>query len=188
MSLRDSLDIYLEWGNVNNMMIRHRQCVLPLNNNEQREAGQREIVFVIQFNYLGIILDDTMSLGPNFRMVKRNVKKNKILVLSKLRKYVTERTALCVYEQAVLPYFDYSGFILTSCTMGHKNDPQSLQNNALHIVKNCYIRACIRTDRLHCECNILGLEQRRRIQLLKLMYIHSKDESNIKVCTSDKKL
>ena len=38
----------------------------------------------------------------------------------------------------------------------------------------------IRIDRLHNECKILGLEQRRRKQLLRLMYLHSRMEKNIK--------
>ena len=38
----------------------------------------------------------------------------------------------------------------------------------------------IRIDRLHSECEILRLEQRRRKQLLRLMYLHSKVEANMK--------
>ena len=39
----------------------------------------------------------------------------------------------------------------------------------------------IEIDRLHSECKIIGLEQRRRKQLLRLMYIHSRNCDNIKV-------
>ena len=38
----------------------------------------------------------------------------------------------------------------------------------------------ISIERLHFECRILGLEQRRHKQLLPLMYLHSKVETNMK--------
>ena len=38
----------------------------------------------------------------------------------------------------------------------------------------------VRIDMLHNECKVLGLQQRRRKQLLRLMYLHSKNDDNIK--------
>ena len=55
-----------------------------------------------------------------------------------------------------------------------------LQNNALRMSMRYHLLDRIRIYRLHSECNILGLEQRRRKQLLRLMYLHSKLEVNIK--------
>ena len=39
----------------------------------------------------------------------------------------------------------------------------------------------VQIDRLHFECKIKGLEQRRHKQLLRLMYIHSRNIDNIKI-------
>ena len=38
----------------------------------------------------------------------------------------------------------------------------------------------VRIDVLHNDCKMLGLEQRRRKQLLRLMYLHSNNEGNVK--------
>ena len=42
---------------------------------------------------------------------------NKIFVLSKIRKYGDDSTAILIYKQAVLPLVEYAGFILGSCTI-----------------------------------------------------------------------
>ena len=42
-------------------------------------------------------------------------------------------SAILMYKQAVLPSFDYGGFLLVSCDKSQKKDLQVLQNNALRI-------------------------------------------------------
>ena len=43
-----------------------------------------------------------------------------------------------------------------------------------------YLLDRVRIERLHSECKILGLEQRRQKQLLCLMYLYGKVEANVK--------
>ena len=86
-------------------------------------------------------------------------------MICKIRKYVDNRTALLIYKQAVLPIVEYA-FVLISCTIEQRYDLQILQNNALRMCNRYRLLGRIRTDRLHTECKILGLEQRRRKQLL----------------------
>ena len=125
--------------------------------------------------------------------------------MSKLRKFVDSRTALLIYKQAILPIVEYAGFVLISCSQGQRYYwLWVLQNNALRICKKyfdfdhgsrtvqredtTYTRICKMYNRLdmihlcnlHEECSILGLELRRRKQLLRLMYLHSKNDANIK--------
>ena len=79
-----------------------------------------------------------------------------------------------------MPLVEYAGFILASCTQAQRYDLQVLQNNALRLCKGYRLLERIRIDRIHLECKILGLEQRRRKQLLRLMYLHSRVEENMK--------
>ena len=104
-------------------------------------------------------------------MVKRRVE-NKIFTLSKIRRYIDNKTALLIYKQAILPPVEYAGFVLASCNVG--------QNRALRLCKRYYLLDMVRIELLHNECKILGLEQRRRKQLLRLMYLHSKNVDNVK--------
>ena len=137
------------------------------------------IQYVNTFNYLGVILDDQISFTPYYNMVKRKLE-NKIFVMSKIRKYVDNRSALLIYKQAVLPIVEYAGFVLISCIVGQRRDLQTLQNNALRLCKRYYLLDRVPIDLLHEECTIIVLEQRRRKQLLRLMYLHSKHEGNVK--------
>ena len=90
----------------------------------------KAIQFVNNFNYLGVIIDNHLIFTPYYNLVKRRME-NKIFVMTKIRKYVDNRTALLIYKQAVLPLFEYAGFVLISCTIGQRYDLQVLQNNAL---------------------------------------------------------
>ena len=76
--------------------------------------------------------------------------------------------------------FKYAGFVLVSCTVGQRRELQKLQNNALRLCQRYYLRDRVRIELLHNECNILGLEQRRRKQTLQLMYLHSRNVDNVK--------
>ena len=94
---------------------------------------------------------------------------------------VNTRTAILVYKQAILPLLEYAGFVLGSCSIGQRRELQKLQNNALRLCKKYYLLDMIRIDVLHNECRIIGLEQRRRKQLLRLMYLHSRNDNDLKV-------
>ena len=73
------------------------------------------------------------------------------------------------------------GFLLSSCNRGQKKDLQTLQNNALRICLRYKLADRISERMLHFEGKIQSLEQRRNLQLLKIMYHQSKSIQNIKV-------
>ena len=142
-------------------------------------SKRKNIQFVNTFNYLGVILDDQLSFTPNYNMVKRKME-HTIFVLTKIRKYIDKKTAVLIYKQAVLPLVEYAGFVLVSCSIGQKYELQVLQNNALRLCLGYRLLDRVQIDHLHNDCKKIGLEQRWRKQLLRLMYLHSKSDSNIK--------
>ena len=186
-SLQHGLNNYTDWGCANNMHLNAKKTKAMLifptvqyNLYRPLTTIDGEIQYVHTFNYLGAIIDDQMCFTSHYHSVKRKVE-NKIFVLSKLRKYVDNRSALLIYKQAILPLLEYSGFMLISCTIRQRHDLQILQNTALRLCKRYYLRDRIHVENLHADCNILGLEQPRRKQLLRMMYIHSKKERNVKL-------
>ena len=56
-----------------------------------------------------------------------------------------------------------------------------LQNNALRICLRYKLADRVSEQKLHVEAKLQSLEQRRKYQLLKLMYYHSKNAKNIKI-------
>ena len=180
--LQNGLSEYVTWGLNNNMHLNvsktkamlisptvHYNLYRPLS------TGGMNIQYVNTFNYLGVLLEDQLTFTPYYNLVKRRVE-NKIFTLSKIRKYIDNRTAVLIHKQAILPLLEYAGFILVSCNVGQRSELQTLQNNALRLCQRYYLVDRVRIDLLHYECRILGLEQRRRKQLLRLMYLHSRND------------
>ena len=186
-NLQTGLNDYVQWGIENNMHLNVSKTKAMLlfptvdyNLHRPLYASGIEVHYVRTFNYLGVVIDDQLCFTTYYHLVKRRVE-NKIFVLSKIRKHVDNRTALLIYKQAVLPLLEYAGFVLASCTVRQRSDLQILQNNALRLSKRYYLRDHVQIVNLHTECHVLGLEQRRRKQLLRLMYLYSKKESNIQI-------
>ena len=91
--------------------------------------------YVVQYNYLGLLLDNEMNLQSLFKNIKKRVS-NKLFSLRKLRKYLTHDAAILVYKQTILPIFDYAGFfLLITLNKGDKHELQIMQNDAINIVR-----------------------------------------------------
>ena len=181
--LQEALDIYIAWGNENclllnadktkSMVLGNRGKLKAITDPAPSNVGNSKIMFVEKFVYLGIMLDSELTLEPLYKNVCRQVDQ-KLFVHRKVRRYITTQAAKAMYKQMILPLLDYSGFLLMSCTKGQKEELQKRQNNAIR-TSLLYKRAeHVTLDRLHCEMGLLSLEQRRTVQLLKLMYNRSK--------------
>ena len=99
-----------------------------------------------------------MTLLALYKNVVKNVS-NKIVMLRKIRKYIDNHTAICIYKQTILPILDYSGFLLISMTKAQKNEFQTMQNDVLRFAKNVRLVDRISRKDLHKEANLLSLEQ-----------------------------
>ena len=77
---------------------------------------------------------------------------------------------ISIYKQAILPIFDYLGFLLLSQTNGQKNELQIIQNDALRFANQVTRNDRISKVELHKKVKLLSLEQRREKQLYTLMY------------------
>ena len=74
---------------------------------------------------------DILTLDSEYKAVYRKAER-KVYMLGRLRYYVDSKTALLIYKQAVLPYFDYV-FLISLLYCWSQKDLQVLQNNALRI-------------------------------------------------------
>ena len=144
------------------------------------KLGNNTLQFVDKYKYLGTTLDKEMNLTALLSDVKKSVL-SKLFVLRKLRPYVTEKCAIAIYKQTILPVFDYVGFMLISCNKSDRNDLQIIQNDALRTCYNVRRRDRLTVSSMHNRSHLLSLEQRRIIQLLCLMYIHRRDPANLKI-------
>ena len=150
-----------------------------LNNPTQFKYLDNNIKFVKQSAYLGIVIDNTMSLVPLVKNVKKQVT-NKMFMLRKMRKFLTFDASISIYKQMILPFIYYAGFLLIGCRIGDKGDLQKLQNDILRICDKSKVADRVSLEKLHSKCKILSIEQRMRKQLLRLMFLLSKEMEFIK--------
>ena len=72
------------------------------------------------YTYLGITLDSELTLSNLYSETKK-LASNRLFNLRKLRRYITEKSALAIYKQTILPVFDYVGFVLISCNKSDRH-------------------------------------------------------------------
>ena len=143
-------------------------------------AGNSKIAFVDNLCYLGCIIDNELTMIPQFKAVYRRVEQ-KVFMFCKLRHLIDKKSATLDYKQAILPFKDYASFILLSCNVCRRKEIQTLQNNALCLCLRYKLADRVSIRRLHCEANLQSVEQHGEYQLRKLLYGYSKVETNIKV-------
>ena len=83
----------------------------------------------------------------------------------------------------ILPFIEYAGFMLVACNVEDRGELQKCQNDALRPCLDIKLSDHVKIEEIHSKCNIVSLEQRRRIQLLLLMYKKRKDIGLHKVFT-----
>ena len=110
----------------------------------------KQVKFVKQYNYLGIILDNELTLTALYKSIEKNV------LLTRF---------IC--------------FILISCNKDKKKDFQVIQNDVLRFCENKRLKDRVSIEMLHKKAKFISLEQRRVKQVLGLMFKISKDVSNI---------
>ena len=177
--IQEDLDCFEHWRELNNLhlnvtktktlLIGSRAKLTSLHDITPLRAYDNDVTFVKKYNYLGVILDSEMSLRPFYNYVKKIVH-SKLYTFRKIRTYLTEHASIMLYKHMILPFMKYAGFMLLSCNIGDRQELQKCQNEALRICTLDKLTDRVKIDDLHVKCNIISLEQRRRIQLLLLMY------------------
>ena len=140
--------------------------------------GNSSLNFTSKYKYLGVALNNEMTLTSFLANIKRIVLQ-KLFSLRKLRYYITEKCALAIYKQTILPMFEYSVFLLISCTKSERHDLQVIVNDALRTCFNVKRHDKLSVLNMHTKANLLSLEQRRTQQLLHLMFMHKNNPVNL---------
>ena len=142
------------------------------------DLSDESLHYVKDFNYLGIKLDCNLDYEKHatecYRMVAY-----KLYLLTRIRKYINNEQALCIYRSKILPYFDYGDIFYNNTFQRILYKLQILQNRAL--------RLCLHKDSrynvnlLHSESKIPLLQQRRHTHLLNFVYPRSRNDKYIKI-------
>ena len=120
----------------------------------------KNINFVKQYTYLGVIIDNELSLVPMYKNMEKCLV-DKVYMLRKIRKYLTYKASLQIYKQTILPMIDYPGHSLIACNKNRKSDLQIIQNDVLRFCENKRLQDKVSIELLHQNAKLVSLEQRR---------------------------
>ena len=131
------------------------------------KLGGVELKQVLSYKYLGVILDSTLNYNLHVSQVVRTVL-HKLTLLSKMKRYLRDDTALNVYKAMLLPYFDYADVIFDKAIDRDTSKLQKLQNRCLKICMGKERR--FSTEVIHKLAEVPFLKDRREAHVLNFMY------------------
>ena len=157
------------------------------------EIGHVKIGTVRQYEYLGMLLDDTLTLNPYADEVLKKTNK-KVGLLAKKRRFISENTAVRIFKTMIRPHLDYIDFVIDSSAADRVKKLDTLQNKALRRIEYCLDKGNrLSYSALQTKYNIEDLKLRRKRNLLKIIHARSsvlkcKDSDNhsIELRSSDK--
>lgn len=177
-NLRHDLSLLSNWSNYNRLTVNYQKSEYMLFANRSK-LGIADIPPSIQLNngdkinkvdsfvYLGVRLDSELRFEETASDTIKKVS-HKIYNLSIIRKCISTTTAILLYKTMVLPYFNYTNFLMCSCNERTKQKLQRLQNRGLRVALRCDVRT--RVADLHQRCRMQNLDDRRNYDILKIMY------------------
>ena len=98
--------------------------------------GNQALRHVVEFKYLGIVMDGSLTWKSHTANLFSKVSK-RIGILRRIRNDITLSAADMVYKSFILPLFDYCDTVWTCCNKGDADRLERLQNCAPKTVYEC---------------------------------------------------
>ena len=129
------------------------------------------IEFVNEFKYVGIVIDEHLSLKNNVNYVIKKMSK-KIGFLARASKFLSYHTRLLIFKCIILPHLDYCSTMLWGVDNVSLDALQRLQSKGLKIVLKC--DRFTPTKEVLERVNMLSVKQ--RITLNVLVFVHKLEQ------------
>ena len=129
---------------------------------------------VSSYKYLGVDLDRnfTYENAVHNTYIKAN---KKLFTLRKIRPYITQRVAVLIYKQFILPILDYADFLFDSCIKHELDLLDRIQDRAIKLIGNGQVNNTVIENVYAIE----SLKSWRKRHQLSLMYRLSRIDSYI---------
>ena len=148
-------------------------------------VDEKSLCKVTRYEYLGVLIDQDLKMIPHVESMYKRAN-SKLGILTKIRRFITEKTAVKVYKTMIRPYLEYVDFIIESSSQEMVKKLDVFQRKALRRIEYCLIPEEKKSyEVLESKYKIEKLAIRRKRSLLRVMYINSKDINNIKNRTHD---
>ena len=176
LKLQISLNLFAKWCSANVLTLNVKKTKLMAfgSRSKVKKCARAEVTInnaklqmVPSFKYLGFVLDPVLNFGQHVSSIIKTVH-HKIIILSKVKRYLNPDVALKIYKTMVLPYFDYADVIYSKARAGDLDKLQRLQNRCLRLCLGHH--RLFGTNQAHREAKVPLLGERRRAHTLNFMY------------------
>ena len=166
-------------GKTKFMLVKHTK----VSGESQIKLGNYKIGTVSTHEYLGMVIDNKLSMNDYLDAMSKKTNA-KIGILAKIRRFITEKTAMRIYKCMIRPHLDYIDFVVESGSADRIQKLNNLQKKAVRRVEYCTIPENRQNlDVLLEKYKIESLKLRRRRNLVKIIYSQSACSKNLKVDT-----
>ena len=149
------------------MLIKHTK----VNHEPHVKIGEYKISTVSLFKYLGMALDDKLTMNHYLDSMWKKTNA-KIGILTKIRRFITEKTAVRIYKCMVRPHLDYIDFLVDSGSADRIKKLNKLQEKATRRIEYCKKKK---------KKSIFHNPIRGEKNLVKIMYSQSTNDQNLKI-------
>ena len=188
---QDTLDSIISWCDLNKLTInvkKTKSMIIKLKNvqsNVNRYIHGEKIDFVNSFAYLGIRIDHNLSMNNHVDSIYKKCT-TKLGMLYKIRNFISQNTALSIYKAMIRPYMDYGDFIIDSALSSKVEKLERLQDRIIRLIEYRPIRENrVTLNVLFNTNNVETLKDRRKRNILNIMYDQSLNINNLHVNTCD---
>lgn len=122
---------------------------------------------VSEMKYLGVILDENISLKQNVNYIVKKVAK-KVNFLRRLSKNISMFARLTIYKTIIAPHFEYCSSLLLYLNNNEMQILQKMQNKAMRVILQCNRYTPINS--MLQILNFMTVRQRVLLKTLQLIY------------------
>ena len=131
---------------------------------------------VLSYPYLGVELDHVLSYDKLLENVV-NKTTQKLYIFRKIRRFISQTTAIIIYKQMILPLLEYCNILFNSGKKTKLDKIDRVQSKCIHIIENCHdVLSRSKEPELCIRFNIEPSQRRRDLQLVCTMFRLSKNE------------
>ena len=181
LKAQESLDEMYKWCTANKLSVNLTKTKYltikhtPSNIEPSVRVNGTNISNVQTYEYLGMILDNKLSMNEHVNNMWKKANA-KVGILSKIRRFITERTALNIYKCMIRPHMDYIDFVVDSSTTEYISKLDRLQNKAIRRIEYCAIKEQRKdTEFLHAKYNLELLHLGRKRNLVEIIHKTTKN-------------
>lgn len=141
-SLTHDLDLVSHWLSENKLTLNVDKTksivfgtptMLKMSPSIELQQGGKVIEQVMEFKYLGVLLDTCLDFGSHLGVLTKKVS-SRLGMLGRVRNCLPKRHRVMLFTSLVLPHFDYASIVWSNTYAKHTESLKSLQARAGRII------------------------------------------------------